>query len=43
MPELGRMGQDVLTIVIHTLHLLWRELITCDYFTEITYPPYTYL
>ena len=43
MPELGRVGRDVLTIVILTLHLLWRELITCDYFTEVTYPPSTYL
>ena len=43
MPELGRVGQDVLTIVILTLHLLWGELLTCDYFTEVTYLPYTYL
>ena len=42
MPELGRVGRDVLTIVILTLHLLWRELITCDYFTEVTDPPCTY-
>ena len=26
VPELSRVGQDVLTIVILTLHLLWREL-----------------
>ena len=25
MPELGRVGQDVFTIVMLTLHLLWRE------------------
>ena len=43
MPELDRVGPDVFTIVILTLHLLWRELITCDYFTEVTYLPYTYL
>ena len=35
MPELGRVGRDVLTIVILTRRLLWRELITCDYFTKL--------
>ena len=27
LPELGTVGLDVLSLVILTLHLLWRELI----------------
>ena len=38
MPELGSMGRDVLTIVILTLHLLWRELIICEITSLITSP-----
>ena len=38
MPELGIVGWDVPSIVILTLHLLWRTLIT-----EVTYLPHTYL
>ena len=43
MPELGIVGWDVPSIVILTLHLLWRELITEDEFIKSHTYLYTYL